>query len=149
MGVKIIVNVLLSIKNKYAQQILTGHKKFEFRKNFPEEEVDKIYLYISYPYQQIIGYITSEYILKSTIPEIRERCYKEWTNFDSEKDGFDDYFRTKYFGVAIKIDDVVVFNERINPYEFDGFKPPQSYYLMSDELEEFILRKIECQTTLI
>ena len=143
MGVTVIVNVLLSIKSKYAQQILVGNKKFEFRKSFPNREIDKIYLYVSYPCQRIVGYIMSEYVFKSSIPNLKEKCQNEWDGFDVEKTDFDSYFKGKSSGVVIKIGEVFVFDEWINPYEFEGFKPPQSYYVVDDELEEFILNKIK------
>lgn len=118
-----------------------GTKKFEFRKTFPDD-VDKIFLYVSYPYKEIVGYITPDGIYNETINNLRELTKKEWTDFDSEKDGFDDYFRLKPQGVAIKIGEVFVFDEPINPFEFEGFAPPQSYYVLNKELEEFILEQL-------
>lgn len=135
------MNVLMSIKKKWATQILMGTKKFEFRKSFPDE-VDKIFLYVSYPQKEIIGYITTDCIYKAMIKDLREYTQKEWADFDSEKDGFDSYFRIKPQGVAIKIKDVFIFDKPINPFEFEGFAPPQSYYILNKDLEKFILGKI-------
>ncbi len=135
------MNVLLSIKQKWVRRILVGAKKLEFRKSFPDN-VDKIFLYVSYPQKKIIGYITTDCVYKSTIKDLKEFCLKHYPDFDSEEEGFDDYFRIKPEGVVIRIDDVFVFDVPINPYELDGFKPPQSYYIVNKELEEFILGKI-------
>ena len=44
------MNILLSIKPKYAEAITEGRKSFEFRKSmFREESIERIYLYSTLP----------------------------------------------------------------------------------------------------
>jgi len=44
------MNVLLSIKPKYASQIIEGNKRYEFRKSvFKNRDLDMVYIYSSSP----------------------------------------------------------------------------------------------------
>ncbi|HET6989695.1 MAG TPA: ASCH domain-containing protein, partial [Bacteroidia bacterium] len=57
------MNVLLSIKPKYAKAIIDGKKKVEFRKLPFKLNVNKVYIYSSAPEQKIIGYFTFDDII--------------------------------------------------------------------------------------
>ena len=48
-------SILLSIKPTYAESILSGRKRFEFRKRLSKSNIDKIYLYASAPVKRIVG----------------------------------------------------------------------------------------------
>jgi len=50
------MNVLLSIKPKYANQILNGNKRYEFRKSvFNHRDLEMVYIYSSSPIKRIVG----------------------------------------------------------------------------------------------
>ncbi|MDD8572078.1 ASCH domain-containing protein, partial [Escherichia coli] len=50
------MKVLLSIKPEYAESILSGKKKYEFRKNiFRNKNVDTIVIYATMPVGKVIG----------------------------------------------------------------------------------------------
>ena len=49
--------VLLSIKPKYADLILTGSKQVEFRRSWAAQDVGLIVLYSSSPIQKIVGIV--------------------------------------------------------------------------------------------
>jgi predicted transcriptional regulator len=50
------MNVLLSVKPKYANEIISGRKKYEFRKSiFKREDIKKMYIYSSSPVKKIIA----------------------------------------------------------------------------------------------
>lgn len=51
------MDIILSIKPKYAYLILSGEKTIEVRKVFPKKEIERIYLYSSSPVQKVVGYI--------------------------------------------------------------------------------------------
>ena len=60
------MDAILSIKPIYANQILAGTKKVEFRKRKFKEEVRKVYIYASVPVKQIVGYFTFSTIDEDT-----------------------------------------------------------------------------------
>ena len=50
------MNVLLSIKPKYVESIINGHKTYEFRKViFRDKYVDIAYVYATSPVKKIVG----------------------------------------------------------------------------------------------
>lgn len=48
------MDAILSIKPVYANQILAGTKKVEFRKRSFKEKVRRVYIYASVPVKQIV-----------------------------------------------------------------------------------------------
>lgn len=50
------MNLLLSIKPEFVDKILTHKKLYEFRKSIFKQNVDKIFIYSSYPVKKIVGY---------------------------------------------------------------------------------------------
>ena len=101
------MNVLLSIKPKYADEIISGRKKYEFRKFiFKREDIEKVYIYSSSPVKKIIGIIDIDGIIIDTPKSLWEQCY-EYAGI-SESDFFS-YFKNSDIGYAIKISDVQEF----------------------------------------
>lgn len=49
-------NVIYSFKGKWLEPILNGHVGTFFRKRFPKEKPDRVYLYIGSPTSAIIGW---------------------------------------------------------------------------------------------
>jgi len=52
------MNVILSIKPEYVRKILTGEKKFEYRKRIWKDKVKKIYIYSSRPEKKLHAIFT-------------------------------------------------------------------------------------------
>ena len=119
------MNVLLSIKPKYASQIIEGNKKYEFRKSvFKNRDLDMVYIYSSSPVKRIVGAFSIKNILEKHPEQLWGEC-KDFSGID-EGDFFD-YFRGKNKGFAIEIGDVEVFDP-INPKDINpDFIPPQSF----------------------
>lgn len=119
------MNVLLSIKPKYANAILAGEKKVEFRKLTFKQKIERVYIYSSSPEQRITGYFTIENIVSDT-PEELWRRFKEVGSI-SESDFFE-YFANKEVGYSIRIKSFNKFKKSIDPKEvFKNFVAPQSY----------------------
>jgi predicted transcriptional regulator len=125
------MNVLLSIKPKYANAILAGEKLVEFRKLTFKQEIERVYIYSSSPEQRIIGYFTIEDIISDT----PKRLWKMFNNVGSiEEADFFEYFANKEIGYSIKIKHVNRFKESKDPKEiFKNFVAPQSY-MYCDEI---------------
>ena len=119
------MNVLLSIKPKYANAILAGQKLVEFRKLAFKKEIERVYIYSSAPEQRIIGYFTIDDIVSDTPEELWKQFSK--VGSISEEDFFA-YFANKEIGYSIKIKSVNKFRKSKNPKDiFKNFVPPQSY----------------------
>lgn len=119
------MNVLLSIKPKYANAILAREKLVEFRKLIFKQEIERVYIYSSSPEQRIIGYFTIEDIVSDT-PKKLWKMFNEVGSIN-ETDFFE-YFANKDIGYSIKIKDVSRFKKSKDPKEiFKNFVAPQSY----------------------
>lgn len=56
---KLSTNILLSVFPEYVDRILSGEKRFEFRKHIPVEVVDHIVFYATAPVAENIMYSKS------------------------------------------------------------------------------------------
>lgn len=125
-------DVLLSVKPKYAYHILSGEKKYEFRKVPFKRKVNRVYLYATYPVKGVIGYFIYDGNSQGKPIDI-------WDEFGAggcitEKDFFE-YFTGRNIAVAIKVGKVVQFNKIREITSFGStVKPPQSFiYLWGEE----------------
>lgn len=48
-------SILLSIKQEYVEKILSGEKRYEFRRKLCKHEIDKIYIYAARPVQKVVA----------------------------------------------------------------------------------------------
>lgn len=130
------MNILLSIKPEFVNKILAHEKLYEFRKSIFKQDVEKIYIYSTYPEKKIVGYFE--------VTDIICESPKELWNLFSDVSGIceNDFF--KYYskseeGFAIKIDNLQIFDEFIDMNAFDDFRAPQSFcYIENNDC----LRKI-------
>ena len=124
------MNVLLSVKPKYAEEIISGRKKYEFRKSiFKRKDVEKMYIYSSSPVKKIVAIVDIDCILSDSPQKLWEQ-YHEYAGISKRE--FFDYFKNSDVGYAIKISNVQKFSIPIDPYNRDeDFRPPQSFYYLS------------------
>jgi type I restriction enzyme S subunit len=123
------MNVLLSVKPEYAEKIIKGKKKYEFRRSiFKRNDIEKIFIYSSSPIRKIIASFEIEKIVNDSPESIWKLCQKY--GGISKKDFFV-YFKNSESAYAIKICNVFIFQEPIDPYNIiEDFKPPQSFYYL-------------------
>lgn len=126
------MNVLLSVKPKYAEEIVAGRKKYEFRKAiFRREDVARVYVYSSSPVRKIVASFEIKQILSGSPCKIWALC---GTQAGISKREFFNYFEDSDVAFAIKISNLRNFPKPINPYAlFDGFRPPQSFYYLQHD----------------
>lgn len=130
------MNVLISIKPKYVEKIISEEKTYEFRRSIFKKEVEKIVIYSTSPEKKIIGYFKSNNIIKD--------CPKNlWNNFSEEaginEEDFFDYFKNKEEGFALKIDELEVFESPIETDKLIDFSAPQSFkYMNENEMTNLI-----------
>ena len=121
------MNVLLSIKPKYVEEIMNGNKRYEFRKSIfrCREDVELVYIYSTSPVKKIVGVFTIETIIEDHPRNLWEK-FKEFSGIGDEE--FFSYFGRCKKGFAIGIGNVEVFEDPIDPKNFiPGFVPPQSF----------------------
>jgi len=130
----VLINVLLSIKPKYVEEIKNGNKKYEFRKSLcsakNRKKLEKIFIYSSAPVQKIVARFIIEEILEDHPKSLWNKC-KDESGIDQVE--FFKYFKDKNSGLAIKISELKFFREPIKPEEFiPNFNPPQSFCYVDD-----------------
>lgn len=127
------MKILLSIKPKYVDKIVSGEKKYEFRKTiFKRKQVDTIVVYSSGKVGKLIGEIKFTTILSDTPLNIWNKT-KEKAGLS--KGDFFDYFRNKEIAHAIKIESFEPYSHAISIQEkYPGVNPPQSFvYVEKDD----------------
>ena len=117
--------IIISIKPKYIEKILSGEKKYEFRKSFPDG-VEAMLIYATNPIKRIVGIAFVEKVMRGRKKEIWDetRVY----GGIKEKE-YVDYFGDCDEVCAIKINSVWKISE---PIEL-GFRPPQSYMFQTKD----------------
>ncbi|KXS44946.1 MAG: hypothetical protein AWU59_163 [Methanolobus sp. T82-4] len=129
------MNVLLSIKPKYVDEIIAGKKKFEFRKAiFKKRDISKVFIYASSPVKKIVASFEIARIIEDSPKNLWEQC-SEYAGIPEED--FFGYYKTSDIGYAIEITNFEKLSEPIDPYVLKkDFRPPQSYcYLPLDYFE--------------
>jgi len=119
------MKVLLSIKPEHAEKILSGHKKYEFRRAiFKDQDVTKVIIYASSPIQKIIGEFEIDEVLTLKLAELWRKT-KQDSGID--KKFYDNYFAGKEFGHAIKIKKVKRYTNQLDLADFRVKQAPQSF----------------------
>lgn len=117
--------VLMSIKPKYATQILDGTKTFEYRKTrFRKKNVDSIVIYATSPIMKIIGEVQLIDILEGTPDTIWKKTFRSG---GINKTAYDDYFEGKEKAIAYRLGTVEKYENEMNLSDFHVNVPPQSY----------------------
>jgi predicted transcriptional regulator len=118
--------VLISVKPRFARAILSGEKRFEFRRSlFRRTDIQKVIIYSSMPEKKVVGEFLIEEILSLEPSQlwIHTRRYA-----GIEKSEFDDYFSGKREAHAIKIKAPRRYAEPLDLCRHLGLsRPPQSF----------------------
>ena len=129
-----LTSVILSIKPIYAQAIMSGTKKVEFRKKTFKRQVDKIFVYSSSPEKKIIGFFT----IKDIIENSPKNLWNEFKDIGGiDKKSFFDYYQNSKIGFTIKISEAKKFKNGIEPSDFfENFTAPQSFIYLDKEISK-------------
>jgi type I restriction enzyme S subunit len=128
------MDVLLSIKPEFAEKILDGTKRYEFRKTrFSDPSaVETIYLYASSPAQRIVGAFSMGELISDT-PADLWRKYGHSSGI-TDRSRFMTYFENSEEGHAIEVDQVHELDESVNPRnQVESFSPPISFYYLEQD----------------
>lgn len=126
---------LLSVKPNFADAIIRGKKKYEFRRNIFSRQVDVVLVYATVPVGRVVAEFDVCSVISETLPTLWKRTQK-YAGIDSEC--FWEYFSGKDFGHAIEIGKVRPYKIPFCPVKEFGIRPPQSFVY----LEAFTGRSI-------
>jgi len=119
------MKVLLSIKPEYAEKILSGEKKYEFRRTmFKNPTIKKVVIYASSPIQKVIGEFDIDCVLSLRLEELWNETHQ---HSGIEKGFYDQYFEGKDVGHAIKVKKVKRYKSSQDLKHYNIKYPPQSF----------------------
>lgn len=131
---------LLPIRPRFADAILSGEKKVEFRRKTFGDKVKFVVIYVSSPVQKVVGFFEIDQIFR-TSPSEAWKLFQDIGSINEEE--FTNYFHGTDQAAAITIKRVKRFRSPIEVNQInDSFSPPQSFrYVSAAEFEK--LRLIE------
>lgn len=132
--------VLLSIKPRFAELILSGSKCVEFRRSWAKQNVDTIVLYSSAPVQKIVGIVEVKKIVVASPTSLWKMSTEKGGGLT--RDELRTYFAGKLKGVAVLLGKVSIPMQQIDPSSvIKNFVPPQSFrYLEDSEYLKFEIK---------
>lgn len=120
--------ILISIKPEYTEKIISGVKKYEYRRHVAKKDISSIIIYETAPIKRVVAEAEIEAILSYT-PDELWKLTKEESGIN--KKFFDEYFKGKRIAHAYRIGKVKVF-EKPKLLENYGVRyAPQSFIYIS------------------
>lgn len=134
------MKVLLSIKPEFANKILDGQKRFEYRKViFKQQQIRTVVVYASSPVCKVIGEFDIDTILMND-PESLWKQTKSGAGITYNY--FEQYFQGKEQAYAIQVKNVRRYKKAFRLSEkYPGVMPPQSFCYVDkrEELEPEVM----------
>jgi predicted transcriptional regulator len=129
----------MPIKPIYADKIIDGSKKFEFRRASIKGDLTHLIIYASSPVKRIIGIAVVDGVDIS--PPLEAWGNTKHAAGISRVD-FLNYFQGKEKAVTIKFKDILPLGRDVCPKEIEaGFKVPQSFkYVQSSFLQDVLTK---------
>lgn len=107
--------VIMPIKPIYVKQILSGRKKYEFRKILAKRSIDKIVIYETSPVMKVVA----EVCINSVLVEHPDKLWELTHEFAGiDKQNYDKYYKNRETAVAYSLGHI---------YEFDKPKELADY----------------------
>lgn len=120
--------MLLSINPKYVKRILSGEKKYEYRKFLCREDVSKIIIYETSPVKRIVAEAEIEKIIIDEVSKVWDRT-KEYSGID--KDFYEIYYKGKEKAFAYQLKNVISYENPKSLADIGVKFAPQSYCYLS------------------
>lgn len=121
--------LLISIKEKYVTEILSGRKTIELRKSIPRVKAgDTVIIYTTQPKKAVTAIATVKKILKKS-PNAMWAEHKDYLGIS--KTEFNDYYKESKFAIGIEISEVIRLDTEILLSAIKSihpeFTPPQTF----------------------
>ena len=115
---------LVSIKPEFVTSILSGKKKYEYRKIRFRQDVDSILIYSTYPVMKVVAEVKITGIIEGSPEEVWEKT-EEGSGI--EKSFYDVYYNGKECAIALCLGKVVKFKKAKPLSSYNIKNPPQSF----------------------
>jgi predicted transcriptional regulator len=128
--------VLISVHPDYAEKILSGEKRLEFRRRWAIRQVKRLVIYVTSPVQQIVAIAHVEEVHRGCKSRLWELAKNKGGGISRRK--LFEYMEGKQEGVALELSRLVRFDAGgLSPSQVFGnnFRPPQSFRYLN--LTEF------------
>ena len=100
--------ILISIKPEYVNEILSGRKKYEYRKvKAKKDNVDKMIIYATAPIMKVVAEIEILKILEDS-PDLIWENTKEYSGIN--KSFYDKYYENRNIAIAYQLGKVEKYN---------------------------------------
>lgn len=127
--------IIISIHPAFVEKILSGEKKYEFRKRFPEG-VRYMLVYTTSPVKMITALIEIESVLKGSPNDIWRKTKK---NAGVTKRFFDAYFKDKVDAYAVRFKEIYKLEKPLLIADIKGLNTaPQSYIYVENTMCNFV-----------
>lgn len=116
--------ILISINPEHVKNIISGKKKYEYRKIAAKQDISAIIIYETVPTKKVVA--------EAEILEVLELPPEELWRVTKEESGitkkfFDMYFDNKNIAYAYKLGEIVVYDQKKELKEFGLNFAPQSF----------------------
>ena len=124
--------IILSIHPNHIDKILSGEKRYEYRKRIPQD-INYIIVYATAPTKKVVAIIEIDMVIKDTPQNI-------WDVTQSESGVSNEFFMNYFNGVstayAIKFRNIYRLSTPIDITAIDGVKSaPQAYQYVNETLK--------------
>ena len=116
--------ILLSIKPEFVEKILTGVKKFEYRKTRCRANVDTIIIYATRPVMRVVATVRILDVMSGRPGVVCKQTHKY---SGISRDFFDAYYRDADVAFAYKLGDITKFTPYKTLKDFGISHAPQSF----------------------
>ena len=123
-GVLFMSRMLLSIKPEYVNKIISGQKKYEFRKFHCREGIDTIVVYATAPVKKVVGEVSLVDIIEGDV----EHVWRKTRDFGGilEKD-YKAYYEGRRVAIAYQLGKVTLYDEPMELKDLGLDYVPQSF----------------------
>lgn len=133
------VIAFMPIKPIYAHRLISGEKKYEFRKSPINAGLTHIIIYASSPVKKVIGIAEVKRVLVASPSAVWGKT-KHAAGIAKKE--YDEYFIGKKQAYAIEIRKILPLTKEIAPAELEnGFKVPQSFSYVDSKFYMKVARK--------
>lgn len=121
---------MLSIKPEYVKKIVSGEKKYEYRKHAAKCKVEKIVIYSCAPEKSVVGEVIVKGILAKSKSSLWETT-KEHGGISRAK--YREYFADSKTAYAYELGDVTVYDKPKSLLDYGIKSAPQSFVYLNAE----------------